>query len=189
LPGSRVGEVARLASTYVATIQRMAEERPDLQFIVPLITRRTRDIFEEALHVAGAAGLKVRLMFGHAHEAMAAADVVLVASGTATLEAALFKRPMVIAYKVGNWTFRLAKYLTYLPWVGLPNVLAREFVVPELLQHEATPEKLSAALGKWLDDADARSQLAQRFNTMHLSLRQNNAEKAASVVLAELARR
>ena len=188
LPGSREGEVSRLAHTYVATIQRMSNERPDLKFIVPLITRRSREIFEQALFQAGGTDLPVRLLFGHAHEAMAAANVVLVASGTATLEAALFKRPMVIAYKVGKWTFRLAKWLTYLPWVGLPNVLSREFVVPELLQDDATPEKLSAALGKWLDDADARQQLMQRFEQLHLLLRQNNAEKAAATVLAMIGR-
>lgn len=188
LPGSREGEVGRLADTYVETIQRMAAERPGLQFIAPLITRRTRDLFEQALCRVDAPELPVRLMFGHAHEAMAAADVVLVASGTATLEAALLKRPMVIAYKLGKMTFHLAKWLTYLPWAGLPNILSREFVVPELLQDEATPEKLSSALGKWLDDADARRQLAQRFETLHLALRQNNAEKAAHAVLSVLGR-
>lgn len=186
LPGSREGEVARLADTYVATIQRLAAERPHLEFLVPLITRRTRDLFEQALYRAEANELPVRLLFGHAHDAMAAADVVLVASGTATLEAALLKRPMVIAYKVGKMTYRLAKFLTYLPWVGLPNILAREFLVPELIQEEATPLKLAAAIGTWLDDKPACERLVERFKEMHLSLRQNNAEKAAADVMRVL---
>ncbi|MBS1208030.1 MAG: lpxB [Proteobacteria bacterium] len=189
LPGSREGEVGRLASTYVDTIKLLAERYPQVLFLVPLITRKTRDMFELALYQANAQHLPVRLLFGHAHEAMAAANVVLVASGTATLEAALLKCPMVIAYKVGKLTYRLAKYLTYLPWVGLPNILAREFVVPELIQHDATPEKLAAALGQWLDDKAACEQLALRFEQMHLTLRQNNAEKAAAVVSAVLGQR
>jgi lipid-A-disaccharide synthase len=189
LPGSREGEVGRLASTYVDTIKLLAERYPQVLFLVPLITRKTREMFELALYQANAQHLPVRLLFGHAHEAMAAANVVLVASGTATLEAALLKCPMVIAYKVGKLTYRLAKYLTYLPWVGLPNILAREFVVPELIQHDATPEKLAAALGQWLDDKAACEQLALRFEQMHLTLRQNNAEKAAAVVSAVLGRR
>ncbi len=188
LPGSREGEVGRLAETYVKTMRQLAFVRPDVHFLVPLITRATRDQFEYALHAHGGDQLSVRLMFGHAHDAMSASDVVLVASGTATLEAALLKRPMVISYKVGKMTYRLAKWLTYLPWVGLPNILAREFLVPELLQDDATPEKLSAALLAWLDDPDGRARVAQRFEAMHLSLRQNNAERAASVVASVLGR-
>lgn len=188
LPGSREGEVGRLAETYVKTMRQLAFVRPGLHFLVPLITRATRDQFEYALHAHGGDQLSVRLMFGHAHDAMSASDVVLVASGTATLEAALLKRPMVISYKVGKMTYRLAKWLTYLPWVGLPNILAREFLVPELLQDDATPEKLSAALLAWLDDPDGRARVAQRFEAMHLSLRQNNAERAASVVASVLGR-
>ena len=184
LPGSREGEVGRLAATYAEAIRQLSALRPDVQFLVPLITRRTREMFEQALHQVGGAGLPVRLMFGHAHEAMTASDVVLVASGTATLEAALLKKPMVIAYRVGRLTYRLAKWLTYLPWVGLPNILSREFVVPELIQEEATPENLVAALKKWLDDAESRKRIAERFALLHLSLRQNNAEKAADAVLS-----
>lgn len=188
LPGSREGEVGRLAGTYVKTMRQLAFVRPDVHFLVPLITRSTREMFEHALHAEGAGHLSVRLMFGHAHDAMAAADTVLVASGTATLEAALLKRSMVISYKVGKMTYRLAKWLSYLPWVGLPNILAREFVVPELLQDEATPEKLAAALLTWLEDPEARKRVAHRFEAMHLSLKQNNAEKAAAVVAGMLGR-
>lgn len=182
MPGSREGEVARLAPTYVQTIKLLAEQRPDVEFLVPLITRQTRDMFEAELYQAGARELPIRLLFGHAHEAMAAADVALIASGTATLEAALLRCPMVISYKVGRLSYRLAKFLTYLPWVGLPNILARDFIVPELLQNDAKPEKLVAALCHWLDDKDARNRLFSQFGQMHQSLRQNNAEKAADVI-------
>lgn len=188
LPGSREGEVGRLAETYVKAMRQLAFNRPEVLFLVPLITRATRDQFERELYAAGAENLSVRLMFGHAHEAMAAANVVLVASGTATLEAALLKRPMVISYKVGKMTYRLAKCLSYLPWVGLPNILAREFLVPELIQDDATPEKLASALADWLDDADGRARLVERFTEMHLSLRQGNAHKAAAAVASVLAR-
>jgi lipid-A-disaccharide synthase len=188
LPGSRSGELRYLAPIYVGAIKILAAQRPQLQFLVPLITRQTREIFEEALHLAGANDLAVRLLFGHAHEAMAASDVVLVASGTATLEAALLKRPMVIAYKAGSLSFRLAKFLAYLPWAGLPNILAREFLVPELLQNDATPEKLAAAVGLWLDDKDACKRLTGRFEQIHLSLRQNNGERAAEAVASLLSR-
>ncbi|KAF7598553.1 MAG: lipid-A-disaccharide synthase [Candidatus Dactylopiibacterium carminicum] len=186
LPGSRAGEVGHLAACYVATMQQMLAKRPALQFLVPLITRQTREQFEMALFQAGAQDLPVRLLFGHAHEALTAADVALVASGTATLETALLKRPMVITYKLGKWTFRIARWLNYLPWAGLPNILAREFIVPELLQDQATPQALSSALLQWLDDADARRAVLARFEQIHLSLRQNNAERAADAVLAEL---
>jgi len=129
--------------------------------------------------------LPIQLMYGHAHEAMAAADVVLVASGTASLEAALLKRPMVILYKVGNMTYRLGRRLMYLPWVGLPNILAREFLVPELIQTNATPEKLANAVNHWLDDAEACRQVVARFDELHHLLRQDNANKAATVVLEQ----
>lgn len=188
LPGSREGEVRRLAPICVETIKALAAKRPDVRFLVPLITRVTRDIFESAMYQGGAMDLQVRLQFGHAHEAMAAADAVLVASGTASLEAALLKCPMVIIYKMGGLSFRLAKLLTYLPWVGLPNILAREGIVPELLQDAAKPEKIAAELLRWLEDKEARAQVLQRFDEIHLSLRQNNAHKAAGVVCGLLGR-
>ena len=123
------------------------------------------------------------MLFGHAVEAMTAADAVLVASGTASLEAALLKRPMVISYRMGKWQYRLMKRMAYLPWVGLPNILCRESVVPELLQDDATPEKLAEALESWLDDTDRRRALEERFMALHLELRQGTAEKAAAAIL------
>ena len=186
LPGSRQSEVRNLADTYIATARLLATRDPGLIFLVPLATRETRAIFEDALHRNQATDLAVRILFGHAVEAMTAADAVLVASGTASLEAALLKRPMVITYRIGNWQYRLMKRMAYLPWVGLPNILCRETVVPELLQDEATPGLIAAALTTRLEDAAARAALEARFTELHLSLRQNTAEKAAAAILPYL---
>jgi len=188
MPGSREGEVRRLAPVCVESIKQLAEQRPNVRFVVPLITRVTRDIFREEMEKGDLREVPVRLLFGHAHEAMAAADAVVVASGTATLEAALLKCPMVIIYKIGQMSYRLAKMLTYLPWVGLPNILAHEFIVPELLQSRATSQNIVAALLKWLDDKEARTVVMSHFNQIHQSLRQGNATRAAAVILQLLGR-
>ncbi|MDB5887476.1 MAG: lipid-A-disaccharide synthase [Rhodocyclales bacterium] len=189
LPGSRNGEVARMADAFVGTAKRLYEADPDLQFIVPLVTRETHTLFEQAIYRAEAHELPIRILFGHSQHAMTAADVVLVASGTATLEAVLLKRPMVIAYRLANLSYRIMKRLAYLPYVGLPNILAGEFLVPEFIQDAVTPEALAPALEKWLLDRDARDALAERFNTLHLALRQNHAERAAQAILPLLGRR
>ncbi|WP_341644704.1 lipid-A-disaccharide synthase [Thauera sp. SDU_THAU2] len=186
LPGSRQSEVRNLADIYIATAIRMLERDPGLGFLVPLATRETRLIFEEALHRNQATELPIRMLFGHAVEAMTAADAVLVASGTASLEAALLKRPMVITYRIGDWQYRLMKRMAYLPWVGLPNILCNEGLVPELLQDDATPENLAAALEAWLDDADRCAALELRFTELHLTLRQDTARKAAEAILPYL---
>ncbi len=189
LPGSRNGEVARMADSFVGTAQRLHAADPALQFIVPLVTRETRTLFEQAIYRAEAHELPLRILFGHSQQAMTAADVVLVASGTATLEAALLKRPMVIAYRLANLSYRIMKRLAYLPYVGLPNILAGEFLVPEFIQDAVTPEALATALEKWLFDRDACEQLEGRFDTLHRELRQNHAERAAQAILPLLGRR
>lgn len=186
LPGSRQSEVRNLAPVFIETAKLMLEQRPEVRFIVPLATRETRQLFEQALHDAGASELPIRMLFGHAVEAMTAADAVLVASGTACLEAALLKRPMVITYRMGKWQYRLMKRMAYLPWVGLPNILCGEELVPELLQDDATPDKLAAALESWLDDVEGRRALEARFMALHLELRQGTAEKAAAAILPYL---
>ena len=186
LPGSRQSEVRNLAPTYIETARLLLERHPDIRFVVPLATRETREIFLEALHLADAAELPIRILFGHAVDAMTAADAVLVASGTASLEAALLKRPMVISYRMGKWQYRLMKRMAYLPWVGLPNILCNETVVPELLQDDATPHALADALEHWLTDADARAALECRFVDLHQQLRQNTADRAAAAILPYL---
>ncbi|HMZ29006.1 MAG TPA: lipid-A-disaccharide synthase, partial [Thauera aminoaromatica] len=131
-------------------------------------------------------GLPIRMLFGHAVEAMTAADVVLVASGTASLEAALLKRPMVITYRIGKWQYHLMKRMAYLPWVGLPNILCGETVVPELLQDEADPEHLAAAIDDWFADDARRAAVAARFSDLHRTLRQDTARRAAEAILPYL---
>ncbi|MDR1462788.1 MAG: lipid-A-disaccharide synthase [Azoarcus sp.] len=185
LPGSRQSEVSNLADSFIATAEALANRRPNMIFLVPLVTRETREIFTEALQRRESAEeLPLRLLFGHAVDAMTAADAVLVASGTACLEAALLKRPMVICYRMGKWQFRLVKRMAYLPWVGLPNILLNELVVPELLQDDATPDALADALERWLGDADACAALAERFTALHMELRRGTAERAAGVILS-----
>ena len=141
---------------------------------------------KHALRRKQAIDLPIRMLFGHSVEAMTAADVVLVASGTATLEAALLKRPMVITYKIGKWSYRLMRRLAYLPWVGLPNVLAGREVVPEVLQDAATPQALADAPDGWLADPARVDELTRVFTDMHLQLRQGTAAKAAAAILPYL---
>ena len=186
LPGSRQSEVRNLADTYIATAALLHERHPGARFLVPLATRETRLLFEEALRRHAHVDVPIRILFGHAVEAMIAADVVLVASGTATLEAALLKRPMVITYKIGKWSYRLMRRMAYLPWVGLPNVLAGREVVPEVLQDAATPQALADALDGWLGDKGKVDELTQVFTDMHLQLRQDTAAKAAAAILPYL---
>lgn len=189
LPGSRVSEIEYHAELFIETARLLHARYPQAQFLVPLVTRETRDIFDTARYKLGAADLPIRLMFGHAQEAMQAADAILVASGTATLEAMLAKRPMVITYRLSDTTYKLVKKKMRLPYVGLPNVLAGRFVVPELLQHEATPENLAQALGNFIDDKRLGPALADFFTRQHHALRRGAADRAAEAVLRHLGRR
>lgn len=187
LPGSRQSEVRQLAATYIETAKLILKKIPDAQFLVPLASRETRNIFEVALWELDAQQLPITLLFGHAHDAMIAADGVLVASGTATLEAALLKRPMVITYKMPAISWWLTKRKQYQPYVGLPNILAGKFIVPEILQNDATPENLAQALLNLVDNKAAVSELETVFAEMHLHLRQNTSQKAAAAILPFLA--
>ena len=186
LPGSRQSEVQQLADLFVKAAKLIAQEQPEVQFLVPLITRETRRIFELAIYQNQAEELPLQILFGHAHLAMEAADAVIVASGTATLEAALLKRPMVITYRMPALSWQLLKRMNYLPYVGLPNILAGRFLVPELLQHDATPEKLAEATLKLVGDRAMGAEIRAEFLRIHESLRQNTEEKAAQAILAYL---
>lgn len=170
LPGSRVSELEFHADVMIETARRLVEARPESRFFVPLATRETREYFESRLYALEARELPIAILFGHAHLALHAADAALVASGTATLEAALARCPMVITYRVPPLTYRLMRRKALLPYVGLPNILAGEFVVPELLQDQATPEHLAQALGNWLDCRAARDRLRERFGALHADL-------------------
>ncbi len=185
LPGSRQSEVQQHAELFVKTARLIYAEQPNAVFLVPLITRETRQIFELAMFHEEVS-LPMQILFGHAHEAMEAADVIVVASGTATLEAALLKKPMVITYRMSNLSWKILKRMRLQPYVGLPNILASKFVVPELLQDEATPEKLAHAALKLVSDTDYLAEIKAEFTKIHHSLRQNTAEKAAAAILSHL---
>jgi len=182
LPGSRMSELEAHADLLIDTARYLAEARPEVRFFVPLATRETRDYFEARLHLRQAQELPLTILFGHARLALTAAEVALVASGTATLEAALAGCPMVITYRVPKLTYWLMKRKALLPYVGLPNILAGEFIVPEILQDDATPENLAQALGNWLDHAPARERLRRRFAEIHATLARGHDERVVQAL-------
>lgn len=181
LPGSRGGEIRHIAPTFLQTIARLSQMRPDLRFVLPVVPGM-RGLIDPmvAEHVQNKAQLMV--LDGQSHDALAACDVTLIASGTATLEAALFKRPMVIAYKISALSWPIMKRMAYLPWVGLPNILLKDFVVPERLQHDAHPEQLAADVLAWLDQPARAQSVQQRFLELHHSLRRNTAQAASDAI-------
>ena len=180
LPGSRRSEILHLLPRLLAAAVLMRAERRELRFIVPAVPA-LRSLIEELVAQAGVAEW-LSLLPGQSHEALAACDLTLVASGTAALEAALFKRPMVITYHLAWLNWQRMKRQAYQPWFGLPNILCGEFVVPELIQQAATPAALAREGLAWLDDAPRVAALQKRFHQLHLSLRQNTAQRAADVL-------
>ena len=184
LPGSRQSEVQQHAALFIQTAKKLHADYPNALFLVPFVTRESKQIFELALFHEHEP-LPIQILFGHAHDAMQASDVVIVASGTATLEAALLKKPMVITYRMPILSWWILKRMLLQPYVGLPNVLAGKFIVPELLQHDATPEKLAQAAIKLISDTLAIEEMKAEFNKIHISLKQNNAEKASNMILAD----
>ena len=181
LPGSRVSEIRLIAPAFFAAMQQMHLREPDLQFVVPAATPALRVLL--GVFQVQYPELPLKILDGNAHTAMEAADVVLLASGTATLEAALYKKPMVIAYKVPWLTAQVMKRQGYLPYIGLPNILAGQFVVPELLQDAATPQALAAAVLKELHDTARQKMLLEIFGAIHKDLRCNAASQAAQSIL------
>lgn len=182
MPGSRMGELKYLAEPFVRAAGLLAKRDPGLHFVVPMAGAKQRAYFSQIVAQAGLADVALTLA-DDSHTAIAAADAVLVASGTATLEVALFKKPMVIAYKVMRASWEIMRHMGYQPWIGLPNILAREFLVPELLQHAATPEAMADAVWKQLNDTALRDKLAARFTEMHHSLLRDSAALSAEAVL------
>lgn len=180
LPGSRRSEIRHLLPRFLAAAQVMARKRPDLRFVLPAIPS-LRPQIDACLRASGV-GVSVEVMSGRSHAALAACDVTLIASGTATLEAALFKRPMVISYHMPWLSWQIMKRKRLQPWVGLPNILAQEFVVPELIQEQATPEALAQAVLHWLEHPAQARALEARFAELHLNLRRDTAALASGVV-------
>ena len=180
LPGSRKSEIEHHAFRFFTTSALVQRSSNAMQFIVPTLPSLLPAV-TAAAHAAGMAD-RVKIVAGQSHDALAACDVTLIASGTATLEAALFKRPMVIAYSMNALSFRIMKAKALLPYVGLPNVLCGEFVVPELLQERATPEALAAALLDWLAAPEKIASLQQRFMALHLELKRDTATLATDAI-------
>jgi lipid-A-disaccharide synthase len=183
MPGSRMGEIKYLAEAFAGAVRLLAQRDGRIRFIAPMAGERQKAYFMDLLAKAGLSDVPLQLVDGQSHACIAAADAVLAASGTATLEVALFKKPMVIAYKVMRASWEIMRHMGYLPWIGLPNILAREFVVPEFLQHAATPQALADALWFQLSDEANRIKLQQRFLDMHHSLLRNSAALSSQAVL------
>lgn len=180
LPGSRRGEIQHIAPTFLQAVAQLARLRPELKFVMPVVPGLRDMVAPMVAEHAPDAPLMV--VDGQSHDALAACDVTLIASGTATLEAALFKRPMVISYKISGLSWQLMKRMGYLPWVGLPNILLRDFVVPERLQHDATPEQLARDVLDWLDHPVKAAAVEQRFTELHHTLRRNTALAATDAI-------
>ncbi len=180
LPGSRRGEIRHIAPAFVRAAQRLVAVRPGLRCVLP-VAPGLRPAVEAAVAEAGAQDA-LTLVDGRSHEVLAACDVTLIASGTATLEAALFKRPMVIGYRIAWLSWQIMRHMRYQPWIGLPNVLAREFLVPERLQDDMTPEALAADVLHWLDEPAACERIAARFTEMHHTLRRDTARAATDAI-------
>jgi lipid-A-disaccharide synthase len=183
MPGSRMSELKYNTAAFVGAAKLLKQRDSSLRFVAPMAGARQRAYFLELVAQAGLQDVEIALLDGQSHTAIAAGDAVLVASGTASLEVALFKKPMVIAYKMMAAEWQILRHFGYQPWIGLPNILAREFLVPELLQDAASPQALAEAMWKQLSDAPHRQHLAQRFTDMHHSLLRNSAEESAAAVL------
>jgi lipid-A-disaccharide synthase len=180
LPGSRGGEVARLGELFLDAAERLRTLRPGVQFVLPCANAARREQLETML---ASRNLPVKLLDGQSHLALAACDAVLIASGTATLEALLFKRPMVVAYRVAPLTWSILKRLVKSPYISLPNLLAQRSLVPELLQHDASSDALATAVAPLVGDGQAQT---EGFDVIHRTLRRDASARAADAVLSLL---
>ncbi len=187
MPGSRQGELEHLADTFIEAARLMHRRRPTLRFLVPLVSRETQLRFETALYRLQAQDLPIRILFGHAHDAMQAADAAVIASGTATLEAALLGCPHVITYKVPWLTYQIMRRQAYLPYIGLPNILAGRPVVPELVQRQAEPETLADAALRLLEDGAGRREMLDAFEALRRTLRRDTPRLIAEALRPFLA--
>ncbi|HEX4044829.1 MAG TPA: lipid-A-disaccharide synthase [Gammaproteobacteria bacterium] len=181
LPGSRKQELQRLAEPFLLAAKQIASERPQVKFLTSQINAQRSAAFY-ASYQQYAAQLPLTFFTGRTHDVLAAADVVLVASGTATLETMLFKKPMVIAYRLSPLTYLLATWLVKIPHVGLPNILAGELVVPELIQSAANPSNIAKHIGDYLDHPEKVRALEERFLQLHEQLRANTPDKVVELV-------
>lgn len=180
LPGSRASEVERMGSLFMESAVKCLEQDPGLLFVIP---SASPDRYRQ-LHIAlnDFVDYPIQLINGHSHEVMAAADVLLLASGTVALEALLLKKPMVVAYRLAPLTFKILSWLVKTPWISLPNLLAQKLLVPELLQEQATPETLSAAIMNYFDNPEQAIALSETFAQMHIELKRDASARAAEAI-------
>ena len=183
LPGSRQGEVKWHAQLLIDSAIEISKRIRDVKFLVPLPTRETYEIFSKTLFKNTQAELDIQLLIGHASIAINAADAVIVASGTATLETALYKKPMIVIYKMSTISWQILKRMRYLPYVSIPNILLNKFLVPELLQNDATPENITAKTIEILKDSSYRKHLLVQFTKIHFQLKQNTSDRLNKVIL------
>lgn len=187
LPGSRASEIRFLGETFFDAAERLCRERDTLQVIVPAATPERRAQLNAMLAGRPALAERLRLVDGRSWQAMEAADAVLLASGTAALEAMLCHRPMLVAYRMAPATYWLARRLVKTEWISLPNLIAREALVPELIQDEASAEAIAAGLAGLLDDGPGRAALEARFAAMHAELRRDASRRACEAIEALVA--
>jgi lipid-A-disaccharide synthase len=180
LPGSRRSEIQYIAPAFLQAAALLARQRPALRFVLPVVPGLKPLL--EPLVAQHAPALPLRWLEGNSHTALAACDATLIASGTATLEAALFKRPMVIGYRMAALSWQLMKRMRYQPWVGLPNILCRDFVVPELIQEDCNPAALAQACARALDDRAHAQAIGRRFEDLHHLLRRDTARCATDAI-------
>lgn len=183
LPGSRMSELKYNARVFVEAAVLLAKRDPKMRFVVPMAGAAQRAFFEKLIDRPELKNISLTIINGQSHTALAAADAVLVASGTATLEVALFKKPMVISYKMNPASWQILRLMAYQPWVGLPNIMSREFLVPELMQDRATPQALASALWAQISNDQNRQRLRRRFIDLHHDLMRNTAAESAHAVM------
>jgi lipid-A-disaccharide synthase len=182
LPGSRGVEVHYLADIFLKAAQWCLERRPDLFFVTPLASAARRKQFEQAIQRHDGS-IPIKLMDGHSREVLAAADVVMLASGTATLETMLHKKPMVVAYRLSRLSGWIFRFFTQISQYALPNLLARKPIVPEFIQGNATPEKIGAAVLEYLHNPEKVARLEEEFTHIHQTLRKNASAEAARAIM------
>ena len=183
LPGSRQGEVKWHTQLLIDSATEISKKIRHVKFLVPLPTRETYDIFSKTLFKDTQTELDIQLLIGHASEAINAADLVIVASGTATLETALYKKPMIVIYKMSSISWQILKRMRYLPFVSLPNILLNKFVVPELLHNDATSENIASKTIEILKDVSYRKNLLIQFTKIHHQLKQNTSDRLNRIIL------
>lgn len=184
MPGSRAGEVSKLGPVFLSSARLLLNKKPNLQFVIPAANAERKTQIEELL-ATQSEPLDVLVVDGRSRECMAASDAILIASGTATLEGMLIKRPMVVSYIINNLTFNIVKRMVSRQWVSLPNLLANKELIPELLQEDATPENLSGAILEYLDNPAKADALESAFTSIHLEIKRD-ADKSAATAITKL---